>query len=145
MSEPKRNCPSCLHPARSVAVTTVQHLAKVAPAPEWDAAWFCATLDCEVVYFREDGEHILQAGVRVPVFQKETELARPVCYCFGHSAADVASATRENGSNRIVDDITKACRQGLDRCEETNPQGRCCLGNVRGVARVAPANCGGCS
>ena len=31
-------------------------------------------------------------------------------------------------------------RQGLDRCEETNPQGSCCLGNVRQIANAAITN-----
>ena len=31
--------------------------------------------------------------------------------------------------------ITERCRRGEDRCPETNPQGACCLGNVRAISR----------
>ncbi len=108
---------------------------------------FCQETTCPVVYFDGAGAHIDKVDVRVVVFQKETDPTRPVCYCFQHSVAEVLDAEREDGSNRVVDEITAECRRGLDRCEETNPQGRCCLGNVRGLLRVnaGPACCGGCS
>ncbi len=144
MPEETRACPACHQPARSVALITVRRLTKVAPT--WDAAWFCASPVCEVVYFDVEGEHLDKPDIRVQVFQKRGGVARPVCYCFDHSVADVLAAQREDGSNRIVDEITEACRRGLDRCEETNPQGRCCLGNVRGLLRTSsgPQSCGGC-
>lgn len=108
-------------------------------------AWFCGTPTCAVVYFGGGDRRIEKRGVRVAVFQKETDPTRPVCYCFEHSVADVVDAHQDDGTNRIVDEITDACRRGLDRCEETNPQGRCCLGNARGLVRggVAPKCCEG--
>lgn len=125
-----------------MATTTVQHLATAAVPADWGPAWFCATPSCAVVYFRADGDHLDRPDLVVPVFQKETDGRRPVCYCFGHSVADILDAQRDDGSNRLVEEITSACRRGLDRCEETNPQGRCCLGNVRGLLRIAsPSTC----
>lgn len=99
------------------------------------------------MYFDATGRAIQKPDIRVNVFQKEHAETRPVCYCFGHSVGEVLAATRDDGSNAIVDEITDACRRGLDRCEETNPQGRCCLGNLRGLvdARAGAACCGGCS
>jgi hypothetical protein len=107
----------------------------------------CETVGCPVVYFDADHRVVEDPDVRVEVFHKQTDPSRPVCYCFGHSVADVLDAHRADGTNRIVDEITDACRRGLDRCEQTNPQGRCCLGNVRGLlrARPAPERCGECS
>jgi hypothetical protein len=45
----------------------------------------------------------------------------------------------------IIEDIEEQCRQGLDRCEVANPQGRCCLGNVKAVARAVGAASAGSS
>lgn len=66
----------------------------------------------------------------------ETEpMDRIVCFCFGHTAAQLLAATRADGTNRIEEEIREACRHGLDRCATTNPEGRCCLGNVRRLLR----------
>ncbi len=145
MPEPNPTCPTCATPGRPVSTTTVRHLSSHAPA--WDRAWFCDEATCAAVYFDAAGARITKSEVRVVVFQKEADTARPVCYCFEHSVADVFGANGTDGSNRVVDEIMAACRLGLDRCEETNPQGRCCLGNVRGLLRVKaePECCGGCS
>lgn len=145
MPDPKPTCPACATSGRRVSMTTVRHLSTRAPA--WDRAWLCDQAICEVVYFDGAGACINKSEVRVVVFQKETDATRPVCYCFEHSAADVLDANGADGSNRVVDEIMAACRRGLDRCEESNPQGRCCLGNVRGLLRAEAAVlcCGGCS
>jgi hypothetical protein len=131
-------------PARTLESLVVEQCRAVVRASPLS---FCETLDCPVVYFDADNRVVRKPAVRVKVFQKEHDEARPVCYCFGHSVADVLAAHQDDGSNPIVDEITDACRRRLDRCEETNPQGRCCLGNVRGLVRggTAPAGCGECS
>ncbi len=143
MTESKRACPSCAALGRPVSIATVHHLCTTDPKPDWDRAWFCESATCEVVYFDAHDACVAKQDVRVVVFQKETDDTRPVCYCFGHTVADVVDASGTDGSNRIVDEITGACRRGLDRCEESNPQGRCCLGNVRGLVRgtAAPDCC----
>jgi hypothetical protein len=101
-----------------------------------DGVLLCESKTCDVVYFVPNALVVPKAALTVPVFQKEASVDRPVCYCFAYSVADVLAATRVDGSNSIVDEITQACRNHLDRCEETNPQGRCCLGNVRSVLRI---------
>ena len=115
------------------------------PAPAWSEAWFCENPSCSVAYFDAVGARVDKTQVRVPIFQKETDPARTVCYCFGHRVADVLEAQLADGSNPLIAEIGEACRKGLDRCEETNPQGRCCLGNVRGLVRLQDASdcCGG--
>ena len=145
MTTTPRRCPRCGETGRAVSTVAIDNLvragrrASLANAP----FMFCKTAGCEVVYFDAEGETVAAAEVRVAVFQKETGPQRPVCYCFEHTAADVLGATRPDGSNAIVDEIMEACGRGLDRCEETNPQGRCCLGNVRGLLRPErdPACC----
>ncbi len=104
-----------------------------ARADEWS---FCTTAACPTAYYAGETE-IARDAVRVPIFQKESAEDRLVCYCFDHSVRDVRAATRADATNAIVEEIMQACRRGLDRCEKTNPQGRCCLGNVRALLRPA--------
>ncbi len=136
-------CPACGQKGRPLPMATVRRLSR--GTPDWSRAWFCGNR-CPVVYFSENGDRIDKDEIKVLVFQKEEAVERPVCYCFGHSVADVLQANHDDGTNELVEQISAACRRGLDRCEETNPQGRCCLGNIHGVLRTeSPSCCGGCS
>lgn len=99
---------------------------------------FCSTVACDVAYFHPStGGRVGCAEVRVPIFQKQTEPERLVCYCFQHTVAAIQQELRETGASRIAGDIKAKCAQGLDNCEHTNPQGACCLGNVQRVIREA--------
>jgi hypothetical protein len=114
-----------------VTAATIELLVSPVPARP-DGWWFCGTFGCRAAYFR--GAEVLELdAVGVPIFQKHTEPTRLVCYCFSHSVADVRAAQTESG-NAIVASIIAACRHGRDRCDQTNPQGRCCLANVRAIA-----------
>ena len=124
-----QDCPRCGTRGRRVKPVTLQHLVREPPDGEHR---FCRSPDCEVVYFREsDGNLVLRGAMRVRVGQKERGLDRPLCYCFGYTAADIAAEIRADGATTIPDAITAHCRRGEDRCPETNPQGSCCLGNIR--------------
>lgn len=47
-----------------------------------------------------------------------------VCFCFGHSRADIERDALEHGRSLILEDILQAKRGGGCRCAETNPAGR---------------------
>lgn len=138
-----RLCPSCGSKGRGVKPVTVESLvseAARARAGRTDGFRCCAEPSCEVAYFHpETGDRFLRSDVAVRIGQKETTPSRPVCYCFNHSAAEIEADVARTGTSHIPDQITEKCRQGLDRCEETNPQGACCLGNVRHTLKEARA------
>lgn len=136
-------CPSCGKKGRAVKPITVESLvtekarARVGHA---DGFRFCAEPSCDVAYFRpETGDRIVRSEVKIRIGQKETAPPRPICYCFNHTVEEIEAEVAKTGTSRIPDEITEKCRQGLDRCEETNPQGACCLGAVRQVLLAAQA------
>lgn len=101
---------------------------------------FCATEDCPVVYYHGgDGTCITVEQMRLPVFQKNTDPQRPVCYCFCHSVAEINDQVRATGGSTVPVEIKEQCAKGLDACERNNPQGLCCLGNVQKVVKAAQA------
>lgn len=126
-------CPATSAPGRRVSATTLTHLlreevlARVA-GREW---YFCPDPNCNVVYFTAVGETLSTEMLTVRVGLKESGPPRPLCYCFGYDFEDVKREAATAEESAIAAAITEKCRQGLDRCEETNPQGACCLGNVR--------------
>lgn len=137
-------CPQCGAKGRKVGALTMRSLLFTEALNHFDKSdsfLFCKTEACEVVYFgARRGEPFREAELRVPVFQKSADPLRLVCYCFGHTVKAVRDDALRSDTASIADDITDKCRQGLDRCEETNPQGSCCLGNVRQVAKAALAD-----
>lgn len=136
-------CPSCGSKGRPVKPITVESLVTEkarARAGRSDGFRFCPEPSCDVAYFQpESGDRFLRTDVRVPIGQKETTPPRTVCYCFDHTVEEIETDVVRTGTSRIPDEIAGKCRQGLDRCEETNPQGACCLGNVRRVLKEAQA------
>ena len=136
-------CPACGSKGRTVPARTVQSLATAEAlrrAGEGDGFRFCAGPGCEIAYFRAaPAERILQDEVVVRIGQKEAAAPRPVCYCFGHTVEEIEQEVARTGDSAVADQVTERCRQGLARCEEANPQGVCCLGNVRAAIRTAQA------
>jgi len=130
-----RACPSCGASGRRVKRATLDALV-VDPPPASPDHRFCAAPGCPVAYFSDAGT-VPTSAVRVRIGQKETAADRPLCYCFGHAASDVVEEVRATGSSTIPARIAERCKRGEDRCAETNPQGSCCLGNVRVVLKQA--------
>ena len=141
--DPKTLCPSCDSKGRAVKPVTIESLvieAARARVGRTDGFRFCAEPSCEVAYFHpETGDRFLRRDVKVRIGQKETTPPRPVCYCFDHTVEEIEDEVARTGRSRIPDQIQEKCREGLDRCEETNPQGACCLGNVRRTLKEAQA------
>lgn len=129
-------CPSCAVPGKAVPVTTVR--AQLRTSLRFvtnDAYHFCTTADCPVVYFSPDGsQQFTIAQLREPVFQKApADPTALVCYCFQYTRGAVQEATTAAHA-QIVADITAGVQAGQCACDIRNPQGSCCLGNVRRLA-----------
>lgn len=129
------DCPGCGHRGRQVALLTVQaqvaiSLRELGPSPYY----FCVTPGCEVVYYAAGSPPILCGQMRERVFQKERAPNVLVCYCFRYSLRRLQWS---DGAERaaILADIIAGTRQGQCACELRNPQGSCCLGNVRRLLR----------
>jgi hypothetical protein len=95
---------------------------------------FCASPDCDVVYFHPEGQELRGSDLRIPVRQKGAQEA-PLCYCFGFTQAMVEEELRERGDCAIVQRIAAEVKAGNCACEVRNPQGSCCLGNVASVVK----------
>lgn len=133
----KTMCPGCGQQGRPVGLATVQ--AQVAISLRTLVATmyqFCATPSCAVVYFTAGAPPITHNELREQVFQKEPAGDVFVCYCFRYSvdAIQRSDATRQAA---ILADIVAGTRQGQCACEVRNPQGRCCLANVRRLLRAS--------
>jgi len=130
-------CPECAQTGKPVQGQTVKALLSVSLRAVRDIEYlFCRTQTCSVVYFSSDGGQSFTLGeVRERVYQKEPEAVDvPICYCFRHTAGDLRMGSAEARA-AILDDINTGIDAGQCACDLRNPQGSCCLGNVRSLLR----------
>lgn len=132
-----KDCPICGEKGKPVQGQTVKALLSVSLRQVQDEAYlFCKTPTCPVVYFLPGGEQTFRVEqVRERVYQKEPVSEDVVvCYCFRHTVADIRAASPESRLE-IVEDINQGISTGQCACDLRNPQGSCCLGNVRGLIK----------
>jgi hypothetical protein len=128
-------CPVCGGKGKPVQAQTVNALLSVSLREVQGISYlFCKTQNCPVVYFSPDGEQTFSIEqVRERVYQKEPGADGVfVCYCFRHTAGDIRAASPEDRI-ALLDDINTGINAGQCACDLRNPQGSCCLGNVRGL------------
>ena len=127
----QRDCSSCKGQSRPVTLRTMLLMLK----PEifdqvGDSQYrFCASSDCSVVYFSRERSFTI-GDLRVRVGLKEKDGPVPLCYCFGFSEQAVREEIAANGHSLIPQRITALIKERMCACEERNPSGACCLGEV---------------
>ena len=129
----KNRCPECSRSGKPVQGQTVKSLLSISLRHLRDTQYlFCRTQTCPVVFFSTDSKQIFTIReVRERVYQKEPEDEDvTICYCFGHTVGELRAASSKARFG-IVDDINTGINAGQCACDLRNPQGYCCLGNVR--------------
>jgi len=98
---------------------------------------FCASPDCDVVYYSDDSAQTFTTHqVRERVYQKEPETDDVlICYCFQHTPGGIRQQFAQSNHETIIGDINAGIQAGQCACDWRNPQGNCCLGNVRQLVR----------
>lgn len=138
----KALCPSCRQPGKSIDAITLKAMLAV-PLTELRAVEyrFCRTPGCSTVYHSVDGQQEFpEPDLRERVHQKHPEANDVlVCYCFKHSPATIRQEILVRGLSTVVEQVTQGVESGQCACEIRNPQGSCCLGNVRAVVRRVEA------
>lgn len=130
-------CPVCGAKGKPVKGQTVKALLSVSLRAVQDVEYlFCKTQACPVVYFSSDGEQTFTVEqVRERVYQKEPDRDGVfICYCFRHTVEDIRAGSPES-RKAIADGINTGINAGQCACDLRNPQGSCCLGNVRGLIK----------
>jgi hypothetical protein len=128
-------CPECGKIGKPVQGQTVKALLSVSLREVQDTQYlFCRTQTCPVVYFSMNGEQTFVVDqIREKVYQKDPENEDVfVCYCFRYTIADLRTASLKEWI-AIVDDINTGINAGQCACDLRNPQGSCCLGNIRAL------------
>ena len=131
-------CPQCGRAGRPVSTLTLKHQVKSQFLPDVNGGGFhfCAAPDCPVVYFAAGGPVLTTNDVRRLVTQKDSEHA-PVCYCFGFTPTMIRDELAATGKSTVIERIAAEMKSDFCACEIRNPQGSCCLGNVKAAVKAA--------
>ncbi len=128
-------CPVCGQSGKPVDTQTVKALLSVSLRAIGEKYVFCRTPDCPVVYFAPDGQTFTVEQLRERVYQKSPNDDDVfVCYCFIHTVGEFRGMNPAQRSV-TVDDITLGTKINQCACDIRNPQGECCLGNVRALIK----------
>ncbi|MBF1989848.1 putative iron-sulfur cluster-binding metallochaperone [Fischerella thermalis] len=136
----QRICPHNGSQGKPVQLITLKSLLKPAALEQLnpqESYSFCTSLDCPVVYFSPTGQTFTTTDMKVQVFQKDLGEEVPVCYCFGWSRQKIRNEIELVGTSHAVATITVHIKAKRCGCEVNNPQGFCCLANVRQVVTQA--------
>lgn len=131
-------CPVCGQKGKSVDGATIKSMLSASLRLVRDVDYFfCREAACEVVYYSGDGLQVFTTeDVRERVFQKVPDSEEVlVCYCFNHTPQSIRLELVETGESTVLDEINAGIKAGQCACDWRNPQGSCCLGNVRKVVQ----------
>ena len=131
------SCPECGMIGKPIEGQTIKSLLSVSLRQLREVGYhFCRSQTCPVVYFSADGEQTFTIQeVRERVYQKEPEAEDVfICYCFRHTVTELRAASAE-ARTMIMDNINAGITAGQCACDSRNPQGSCCLGNVRAMVK----------
>ncbi len=134
-------CPRCSHAGLSLDTVTVKALLARSLADVMATAYrFCPTPSCPVVYFAVDSDQTFETpDVREAVYQKApNDPTVFVCYCFRYTQDRLVAAAHQGAGHAIIAAITAGIKAGACACDLRNPQGACCLGNVRARLHGSP-------
>lgn len=129
------NCPECKNEGMKIQKITPRTLLK----PELKSKIFdeldykyCRNSECEIIYFSRD---VNQTFNKNDIVKKATikdhGLDVNVCYCFNHTRQSVLDEYKETGKTTVLEDVKAKMKDPGCFCETSNPQGNCCLSNIK--------------
>lgn len=135
MKKGHETCFQCGNKGKPVELITLKGLLKPEAMRQLEPSVsyrFCQNKNCSTVYF--NGNHsFMKDDVLVPIFQKEEGEKTSVCYCFGYTREKIVDEIQKTGGSTAIQAITQQIKAKRCACEFRNPQGSCCLGNVKQV------------
>jgi hypothetical protein len=128
---PRRGCLSCEGQSRPVNLRTMLLMLKPELFDQVGESHyrFCDSPESPMVYFSRERSFTTD-DLRVRVGLKETDGPIPLCYCFGFSEHSAREEIAAKGHTTIPQRIRALIKERMCACEERNPSGACCLGEV---------------
>lgn len=127
-------CPVTHKKGTPVNIITLQNLLKSEALSKLNTSlnyFFCDDENCPIVYFNQQKQTFSIEELKVPVFQKDKAQKVPVCYCFNLTRQRIYEEIKTTGNSCAEEFIKEKIKARLCACDINNPQGSCCLANIR--------------
>ena len=127
-------CSGCGNTGQSIKTRTIKHwlITELVPTIPEVPFYFCKTRGCPVVYFSGDGSiRYTKDQLRGIIGDKETTPPIPACYCFGVTEEMISGQIQKTGKSSYSTWIAKEVKEGNCACDVRNPEGNCCLAEIR--------------
>lgn len=122
-------CPRCGgHGIEVARDTVITHLQEDKRTLVGDAAFFCSTPHCEIVYFDLFDRVAGVEALRAPVYPKDADA--PMCGCFGFGREEIEADIEEGVVSRTRALVEKS-RSPLARCGIASVSGQCCVPEIQ--------------
>ncbi len=131
-------CPTNQRLGKKVDTLTVKALLAISLDNIRPAEYlFCHEPDCPTVYYSADGIQVFsESDLRERVHQKHPDDNETlVCYCFQHTRGSIRAEILAAGKSTVIEQINSGIQAGVCACDIRNPQGTCCLGNIRAIVK----------
>ena len=138
--EQKPLCPECRQAGKPIDLLTLKAQLSVSLTELRQSEYlFCPAQGCSIVYFSADGSQSFpETQLRERVYQKHRgDDDVFVCYCFRHTVGSIRRELAATQQSTVVATVTAGIKADQCACEVRNPQGNCCLGNVRAAVKQA--------
>ncbi len=126
-------CPTNGQVGRRVDVQTVKALLNLPLTVLRNTEYrFCPDPNCPTVYYSADGSQaFVETDLRERVYQKHPQDGNVfVCYCFRHTVGEI-----HTDGESVATEINQGIQKDQCACDIRNPQGSCCLGNVKSLVK----------
>ena len=123
------DCPRCGKLAKPVQHITLLHHV-IAPLNQQlsnEEFFFCANINCDIVYFSETGTVFDHTKIRGDISKNLPDGLIILCYCFDISQARVREEIGRTGESASRAFVIKQTKLKNCACDIRNPSGRCCL------------------
>ena len=136
VSNTKQECPGCGHIGHGVQLKTVKSLLNKSlfeiKGKDYN---FCSTSTCDVVYYEVNvGQIFTETDIDEKVYPKHLNDENvKVCNCFNYTLQDIRQDVDETGNSKIFEKITQGTKLGICACDLRNPEGKCCLPNIKNL------------
>lgn len=127
-------CPITHEKGKPVNIITLKNLLKPEALLKLNTNlnyFFCGDENCAIVYFNQQKQTFSIEELKIAVFQKDKSKNVPVCYCFNWIRQRIYEEINTTGNSCAEEFIKEKIKAKLCACEVNNPQGSCCLANIR--------------
>ncbi len=122
-------CPHCKKSGKRVEHDTMLHHIKDISTLSKNRYYYCASFECDIVYFNKHDAPYTTAMLNKEIgFKEGSSDQAAVCFCYHYMKSELYNPS-------IIEKINIRINNYGSRCDIRNPSGKCCLKDIKKVQK----------